>query len=344
MVLYCVGRCDRTRFTRCFTDVSLIDRIDSGVAVGAESASVHTLGTCEPFSSERIFSRISDCVVLCCRRSVLLFYLSNDFHLLEICRSTYNRAEVNSVLNGNGGRSMFVLIATIAASVFAADTDAGPKDIYARLGVPKMETCDYRIHVGEDGKWTTHLTQTYSIEGVASEDLNDFAEMIEQATESWAQSFSRSEVGKNRRQCESKGKSDDSLKLASQLVNVFEKDRCDFLRWDRESFEWKFLREDDHPSSRDEKKTVGEFVAGAAFNIFLTVVINEELRQKDVTQADLESAIYELPKSKLVLTTDGKITADSPAEVSEDGKTMTLDLSKFLSDPPEKWSIRIDGL
>ncbi len=239
---------------------------------------------------------------------------------------------------------MFVLIATIAASVFAADTDAGPKDIYARLGVPKMETCDYRIHVGEDGKWTTHLTQTYSIEGVASEDLNDFEEMIEQATESWTQSFSRSEVGKNRRQCESKGKSDDSLKLASQLVNVFEKDRCDFLRWDRESFEWKFLREDDHPSSRDEKKTVGEFVAGAAFNIYLTVVINEELRQKDVTQADLESAIYELPKGQLVLTTDGKITADSPAEVSEDGKTMTLDLSKFLSDPPEKWSIRIDGL
>jgi hypothetical protein len=52
----------------------------------------------------------------------------------------------------------------------------------------------------------------------------------------------------------------------------------------------------------------------------------------------------ELPKRQLVLTTDGRITADSPAEVSEDGTTMTLDLSKFLSDPPEKWSIRIDGL
>ncbi len=74
-----------------------------------------------------------------------------------------------------------------------------------------METCNYLIHVGEDGNWTTHLTQAYSIEGVTSEDLNDFEEMlIEQATVTGAQSFRRSEVGKNRRQCESKGKSDDS--------------------------------------------------------------------------------------------------------------------------------------
>ena len=242
---------------------------------------------------------------------------------------------------------MFVFFVVIAASVFAADEDAGPKDIYARLGVPKMETCDYRIHVGKDAKWTIHLMQAYSIEGVTSEDLNDFEEMlIEEATDCGAHSFSRGGVGENRRQCSSKGESDDSLKLASLLVHVFEKDKCDFLRWDRDSFEWKFLRADNQPSSVDEKKTVGESVIGLAVSIFLaaTIDIDEELRQKGVTQAELESAMIELPKSQLVLTTDGKITADTPAEVSEDGKTLTLDLSKFLSDPPEKWSIRIDGL
>lgn len=87
---------------------------------------------------------------------------------------------------------MLMFLATIAASVFAADQDAGSRDIYARFGWPKMETYDYRINVGDDGK------------------------------------------------------SDDALKLASLLVHVFEEDKCDFFRWDRESFEWKFLRDDDH--------------------------------------------------------------------------------------------------
>ena len=240
---------------------------------------------------------------------------------------------------------MFVILVTIAASVFAADQDAGSGDIYARLGVPKMETWDYRIHVGAEGKWTTHLTQAYSIEGVTSEDLNNFEEMlIEEAQDCGAQSISCSGVGENRRQFVGNGKCDDALELASLLVHVFEEEKCDFFRWDRESFEWKFLRDDDNPLSHDEKKTVGEFVAGLALGVVLGAVIDEEFRQKGVTQAELESAINELPKCQLVLTTDGKITADLPAEVSEDGKTLTLDLSKFLSDPPEKWSIRIDGL
>ncbi len=240
---------------------------------------------------------------------------------------------------------MFVFFAIIAASVFAADQDAGPKDIYARLGEPKIEKWDYQIHVGKEGKWTAHLTGAYSIEGVTPEDLNDFEEWLtEEATDCGARSFRFSGVGENRRQFVGKGKSDDALKLASLLVHVFEEDKCDFFRWDRESFEWKFLRDDDNPFSHDEKNTVGEFVAGLALGVVLGAVIDEEFRHKGVTQAELESARNELPKSQLVLTTDGKITADSPAEVSEDGKTMTLDLSKVLSDPPEKWSIRIDGL
>ena len=94
----------------------------------------------------------------------------------------------------------------------------------------------------------------------------------------------------------------------------------------------------------DEEKQQRWIAAWRVAGPELQRIRDEELRQKDVTQADLESAICELPKSQLVLTTDGKITADSPAEVSEDGKTMTLALSTFLSDPPDKWSIRIDGL
>ena len=243
---------------------------------------------------------------------------------------------------------MFVFFAIIAASVFAADQDAGPRDIYARLGVPKIEKWDYRIHVGKEGKWTAQMTQAYSIEGMTSEDLSDFEEVsIEEAQDCGAQSISCSGVGETRRQCVCKGKSDDSLKLASLLVHVFEEDKCDFFRWDRESFEWKFLRDDDHPISHDEEKTVGAFVADFALGVFLTAVMHgvyEECRQKGVTEAEWESATNELLKCQLVLTTHGKITADSPAEVSEDGKTLTLDLSKFLSDPPEKWSIQIDGL
>jgi hypothetical protein len=229
--------------------------------------------------------------------------------------------------------------------VFAADQDAGPKGIYARLEMPKIEKWDYQIHVGKKGNWTAHLTGSYSIEDVTREDLNDFEKMLtEEATNCGAQSFTFSGVGENRRQFVGKGKSDDALKLASLLGHVLEDDKCDFLRWDRESFEWRFLRDNDDALSHDEKKTVGEHVAGLALGVVLDAVIDEELRRKGVTQAEFESAMNELPKSQLVLTTDGKITADSPAEVSEDGKKLTLDLSKFLSSPPDDWSIRIDGL
>lgn len=240
---------------------------------------------------------------------------------------------------------MFLFPAIIAASVFAVVQNADSMDIYARLGVPKMETCDYRIHVEKDGKWMIHLTQAYSIEGVTSEDLHDFEELlITEAKGCGAQSFTCSAMSENRRQCVCKGRSNDLLKLASLLVHVFEEGKCDFFRLYDESFDWKFLRDDKHSSSPDEKKAVSEFVTGLAVGSFLGMVIDEEFRRRGVTQAELESSMDELVKSRLVLTTDGKITADLPAEVSDDGKTMALNLSKFLSGPPEKWSIRIDRL
>lgn len=240
---------------------------------------------------------------------------------------------------------MFVFFATIAATVFAADPDASTSDIYARLGMPKLEKCDYRIHVGKGGKWTIRITQLYGVKGVTAEDLNDFDEdLIDEATDIGARSFSRSGAGENRRQCVSKGRSEDLLKLASLLTDVFAKRKCDFCRLDRESFEWRFLREEDNRSSGNEKKTVGELVAGMALDFFLTAAIEHEFSKKGVTQAEMESLMQEAIMCQLVVTTDGKITADSPAKVSENGKTMTLDLTKFLSAPREKWSIRIDGL
>ena len=153
---------------------------------------------------------------------------------------------------------MFVFLATIAAFVFAAGQDPGPKDIYAHLGVPRMERCDYKIHVGESGTWRTHSMKSYSIEGVASEDLNDFEEMlIKEATDYYgAQAYSCSAVGENRRQCTSKGRNDDVLKLASLLVHTFEENECAFLRWDRQSFEWKYVRDDDSPVLQDDNSMV----------------------------------------------------------------------------------------
>lgn len=242
---------------------------------------------------------------------------------------------------------MFLFIATITVAVLAADPGAATRDIFARLGMPKEETHEYRIHVGRDGAWTTHLTQTYSIKGVSADELHDFEEMLieESRRDGRAQSFLCSGVSENRRQCVSKGKSDDALKLASLLVHVFYDDKCDFFRWDGETFEWKFLRDDDHSSLRDEKKTVGELVAGMVIGTLLEAAIIDELKQKNVTKAEFEAAVaQEFVKMQLVMTTDGKITADLPAKVSEDGKTMTLDLTMFFLDPPKKWSIRIDGL
>lgn len=200
---------------------------------------------------------------------------------------------------------MFVFFAIIAASVFAADQDAGPKDIYARLGVPKIEKCDFRIHVGKEGKWTAQMTQVYSIEGFTTEDANAYKEtLFEDPWDFRLTSISWSEIGENRCQCEYKGESDDALELASLLVRVFEDDKCNFLRWDRESFEWKFLRGDHHVSS------------SVALESILTAALDVMLLQKGVTRAELDSTEMDLVKWQLVLTTDGSITADAPAEVS----------------------------
>ena len=240
---------------------------------------------------------------------------------------------------------MFVFFAIIAASVFAANQDAGPRDIYARLGLPKIEKCDFRIHVGKEGEWTASMTQLYSIEGFTTEDANAYKErLLEDPWDFRLPSISWSKIRENRCQWENKGESDDALELASLLVRVFEVDKCNFLRWDRESFEWKFLRSDHQLSSRDEKKPIGEFASSVALEFILEAVLDVMLLKKGVTRAELDSTEMDLPKIQLVLTTDGSINADAPAEVSEEGKKLTLDLSKFLSDPPEKWSIRIDGL
>lgn len=150
-------------------------------------------------------------------------------------------------------------------------------------------------------------------------------------------------ISENHCECESRGKCNDALELASLLVRVFEDDQCDFLKWDRESFEWKFSR-DDGESSRDDEKSIATLGVEIALNGILGAAFEAEMRKNGVTGAELAALAKDLPQSQLVLTTDGRITADVPAAVSEDGKTLTLDLSKFRSEPPQEWSIRIDGL
>lgn len=247
---------------------------------------------------------------------------------------------------------MFVFFVMIAAVVFIADEDANPKDVYARLGVPKIEKWDYRIHVRKEGQWTVQISQAYGIEGMTEEGIDALKEMsFDEVKDSRMTSMSDScWISENRCECKSSGKCNDALELASLLVRVFEDDKCDFLKWDCKSFEWKFSR-DDGESSRDDEKsfaTLGAEVAvkailSAAFED-LDAAFEETISKNGMTKAELASLAKDLPKSQLVLTTDGRITADAPAEVSEDGKTLTLDLSKFRSDPPQEWSIRIDGL
>lgn len=242
---------------------------------------------------------------------------------------------------------MFVFFVMIAAVVFTADEDANPKDVYARLGVPKIEKWDYRIHVRKEGQWTVQISQAYGIEGMTEEGIDALKEMwFDEVKNSRMTSMSNScSICDNRCECESRGKCNDALELASLLARVFEDDKCDFLKWDRESFEWRFTRDDG--SSLEEEKSTAKLVAEVAVKAILRAALedfDESIRNKGVTEAELASLAKDLPKSQLVLTTDGRITADAPAEVSEDGKTLTLDLSKFLSDPPQEWSIRIDGL
>jgi hypothetical protein len=73
-------------------------------------------------------------------------------------------------------------------------------------------------------------------------------------------------------------------------------------------------------------------------------MISNDFRHPAVVGLQDPSLVFHRETVQLVTTTDGIITADALAEVSVDGKTLTLDLRKFFKDPPEKWSIRIDGL
>ncbi len=240
---------------------------------------------------------------------------------------------------------MLLFMTIVAFSLIAADEDGNSKDAFVRLGVPKIEKLDYRIHVGKEGKWTAQIAQEYNTEGVVSEDLGAFRDsLFEQAEEAGMTTASWScDVRNLRCQFESKCESGDVLKLASLFVLIFEDDKCNFLHWDRDSFEWSYIRDEKIPL-RKEEGSFARSLADESLNFITQSAFVEILRQKGLRVAELESKPMHQPEIQLVLTTDGRIVAGASAEVSEDRKTLKLDLFPFLNAPPEKWSIRIEGL
>lgn len=246
---------------------------------------------------------------------------------------------------------MFQLVAILTFALFAAAPDAAPSNIFARLGLPKMETSDFRIHVTEAGRWSIQHSQVYCIDGLEKSEVDSFvSEMMSAPVDLFKVSSRRSYgIANNRRQFDAKGEFDDVFVLPSLLAGVLQRKNREYFRWDSKSVELTVSDRDLRPASNTQKKTLGEVAADVAFEVIISAALHDglhdELKKYNLTPAELEAAMttYE-PNSQLILTTDGRITADAPAEISEDGKTLIIDLRKFIADPPETWSIRIDGL
>lgn len=242
---------------------------------------------------------------------------------------------------------MFGLIATLSVAFLVAEPGDEPADIFARLGVPKLDSCHFRIHIGEGGEWAAQVIEAYSIEGVNREDLNEFRDPLFELKKYCGRHSMNRTWKKHRMHRQSKGECNDPLKLASLLVDIFEKDKCDFFRWDGRSFEWKCLRQAQLSPDHQEDTSIADVTIGllvAAVADQRLQVLERELTEDGTTRAELDAATEEWVDFELVITTSGTITADLPAEVSPDGKMMTLNLTQVLRDPPAKWSFRTSGL
>jgi len=246
---------------------------------------------------------------------------------------------------------MLLPLVAFAATLFAADPASNLADLNARLGAPTPELSEWRFHVGRRGTWSFKTKEIYSVAGLNNEQITGFVDSLMESEGNHHFQFRRCYQGEGaRRVFEASGKNRDVFRLASELNQVLGEGACTYFCWDNSSLELRFAPREQRPASGDGSQTLGEMAASLILRIAVTAAVNtaaidEEMRQKGVTPDDWKAAIDKFQmKSTLILTTDGKITADAPAVVSDDGKTLTLDLWKFEHDPPEKWSIRIDGL
>jgi hypothetical protein len=242
---------------------------------------------------------------------------------------------------------MFLPFMAFAAALFAADPATDFANLHARLGVPTPELFDCRIDVRKRGIWSAKRKEIYHVAGLNEEAMTEFFDsLMESAGKDDFQRRSRHQVdGGHRVILEASGKRGGVLQLASELNPFLNEGTCTYFCWNNSSLELRLAPRQPRPKSDDGGRTFGEIAASLILKTALTTAINEEMRRKGVTPDDWKAAIDKFEvKSTLTLTTDGKITADAPAEVSDDGKTLTLDLWKFQKDPPETWSIRIDGL
>jgi hypothetical protein len=131
------------------------------------------------------------------------------------------------------------------------------------------------------------------------------------------------------------------------LKSLGEREDCSSFSWNKSSLQLSFDSAD-APSAAPAVHN--PLLAAASFVMFSAVILQadaeltRELNGRNISRKQFNQALREIKwEPRLILTTDGKITADAPAEVSEDGRTMTLDLNEFQANPPAKWSIRIDG-
>lgn len=253
---------------------------------------------------------------------------------------------------------MFAFATAIVLLIFSAEPQVDLAKLQAEMGIPQTELEEYRVHVARRGKWSIRHKSIYNFKGMDRDVVEEFKKgLMECAKSQRAEYNSRyaHSLDHDRWQFDATGKSKNMIDLASLLADYAGGEHCDYVCCDKKSLE---LRFDFSKAKSDEQQVAndwpwsGERPEHVVYNALAQIVIDlvidaaakEALRIQNISEESLEKAIDELQVDwRLILTTDGKITADAPAEVSEDGKTLTLDLWKFMNDPPQKWSLRIDG-
>lgn len=265
----------------------------------------------------------------------------------------------------------FAILTAMTLSLFGADVDSFPfRDQEPVFSVqdgydgPKYEVLDYNIHVARGGIWTADVEIVIDFEDrdqdacqkYLHDELKEQQSHVTNRLKATGFFSGHSSLdgkpdanGKMRYQWHGKyeSKSDDMLLLASLLKEMSFLSRPEF-RWDQSTFELKSSKTVPVASKDARPMSLVSYVSTAVVFAHYLPKIAKGLGDLANARDDIingRGRFEGLPRRRLILTTDGTITSNSPANVSEDGKSLTLELWKsFWSNDAHDWFIRIDDL
>lgn len=251
---------------------------------------------------------------------------------------------------------MFTTMMAIAMSFFGADPQSHESVNFLQIPYPRLESIEQRIHVAKSGKWTFQSKVICQFQGVEPIKAAGFVERVNsQFFSGPLERFIRNQdiksLGDARWQSMIETECSSMLLLALMLNENTIGMNDESFSWNQTTFKLKTRQANEilpPQQNKTDEENDGFLLFGALNSTTFARAIRELRELAPLFEKDDVGEDRLLVLHKLTLTTDGKITADAPAEISPDGMTMVIDYTDnknfFAMMKRETWSLRIDDL